>query len=120
MTIRIKVEEFIRNGRHMYRVMNVRGVLKKDKLDPQYVACAPSFWLTDTGKTIKLYDGTTLSVNGEYRKPVFARILRSISAAGDRLHAMNQAKYREKLESQKARKTIRSLDVPVRDRTFKI
>jgi hypothetical protein len=119
MTIRIRTQEFVRNGRHLYRVTNVKGVLPKGKLDPQYVASMPSFWLTETGKTIKLYDGTTLSINGVYRKSVFARILRMISKAGDRLHAMNLAKHRENANRQLQAQATAN-DVVVNEKTFKI
>lgn len=118
-TIRIKAQEFTRNGARMYRVLNIRGVLTKDRLDPQYVGSMPSFWLTNSHKTLKLFDGTTLSVNGEYHASVFCKILNEIEKAGNRLHTLNQAKYREKRKRQ-TQKEARTYDVPVGEKVFKI
>lgn len=124
MTVRIQTQEFIRNGRYMYRVTGIKGVMKRERLDPEYISAMPSFWLTQSGRTIKLYDGTTLSINGEYRKPVFARILKEINRGGDRLHEINREKYIAKIASNvqkivKARENKRD-DTTVRSRTFKV
>ena len=123
MTVRIRTQEFERNGVPMYRVVGIHGVLTKDKLDAEYTSKMPSFWLTDTRKTLKLCDGTTLSVNGVYRKPVFMRILRQITQAGDRLHAMNHEKYVEKIRTQ-VQHIVQQREVPVDviicSKTFKV
>ena len=107
----------------MYRVVGIKGVLPKERLDEDYASKMPSFWLTRSGRTIKLFDGTTLSVNGEYRKPVFTRILRDISKAGDRLHAINREKYVDKINDrvQKIVGNREKQNTPVvRTRVFKV
>jgi hypothetical protein len=123
MTVRVRTEEFERNGIPMYRVVGIHGVLQKDKLDEEYTAKMPSFWLTSTRKTLKLCDGTTLSVNGVYRKPVFMRILKQITQGGDRLHAMNREKYIAKIAKQVqhiVQKREAPVDVIIGNKTFKI
>ena len=92
VTVRIRTQEFLRSGVRMYRVQSIRGVLTKDKLDPIYVGTAPSFWITQTRKTIKMHDGATISVNGEYKSAVLLKLLREIALAGDRLHKINNLK----------------------------
>jgi hypothetical protein len=123
MTIRIRTHEFVRNGIPMYRVVGIKGVLPKERIDTDYASKMPSFWLTRSGRTIKLFDGTTLSVNGEYRKPVFTRILREISKAGDRLHTINREKYVEKI-NERVKEIVgakeRQNTPVVRTRTFKV
>jgi len=127
MTVRIQVLEFERNGRRLYRVTGIKGVLTKERLDSEYVSESPSFWLTQSRRTIKLFDGTTLSVNGEYKKSVFARILREISKAGDRLHEMNREKYLTKIHTNvqrivSAREGAQphTQEARIRSKTFKI
>jgi hypothetical protein len=134
MTVRIKTQEFLRNGVRMYRVLSIRGVLTKDKMNPQYVESNPSFWLTDSHKTIRLFDGTTLCVNGEYKSAVIFKIMNTIKIAGNRLHRINQEAYRAKqveeagkrLKSQvadtlrKRREDATSHDTPVKNVIFKI
>jgi hypothetical protein len=130
MTVRVRTEEFLRNGVRMYRVLNIRGVLTKDRLDSQYVRTSPSFWLTDSHKTIRMFDGTTLSINGEYRAAVFRKILRMIDAAGNRLHKINQEKYRVKKLREAAqanrdaardyRESAKAKDTPVGFKVFRI
>jgi hypothetical protein len=114
MTIRIRTHEFVRNGKLMYRVVGIKGVLPKERLDSDYTSEMPSFWLTKSRRTLKLCDGTTLSVNGEYKKSVFTRILREINKAGDRLHAMNREKHITAI------KPAENITPVVKSRTFKI
>jgi hypothetical protein len=104
----------------MFRVLNIRGVLPKEKLDENYVDSAPSFWLTRSGKTIKLFDGTTLSVNGEYRNGVFKRILGEIEKAGNRLHEMNQKKHEAVVAKIKAMRKDAKPFIAIGEKTFKI
>jgi hypothetical protein len=121
----------------MYRVLSIRGVLTKDKLDPIYVGNAPSVWLTSSHKTIKMFDGETLSVNGEYRASVLVRLLNKIALAGDRLHKINQVKrlaseaQRQASENRinatialakrrQVRAAVAEKDVPVGEKLFRI
>jgi hypothetical protein len=123
MTVRIRTEEFLRNGIRMYRVLNIRGALTKDRLDPQYVGSSPSFWLTDSHKTIRMFDGTTISINGEYRNSVFRKMLRAIETAGNRLHKINQEKYRAKKVRealQTKRESAKANDVKISITVFRI
>lgn len=131
MTVRIKTLEFTRTPKPgkisvlMYRVLSIRGVLTKDKLDPEYVASSPSFWLTASHRTIKLFDGTTLCVNGEYRMGVMRKILKAIDCAGDRLHKMNEEKSLAKTEtggegySERKRQDVIRNDVPIKTKLFR-
>lgn len=90
MSIRIKVRAFVDdNGVPKYEVLNIRGVLSYERLPLGYVSSAPSFWLTKSRRTIKLYDGRTLGIKGVFRKPVFERFITDIARAGDRLHEIN-------------------------------
>lgn len=89
MSIRIRVRAFVDRGVRKYEVLNIRGILPRERLPKSYVEKSPSFWLTKTGRTIKLYDGRTMSIGGIYRKPVFESFIRDIEIAGDRLHALN-------------------------------
>ena len=84
------MQAFVERGVLKYRVLGIKGVLPRDKLPKRYVESAPSFWLTKTGKTLKLFDGRTLSVNGIYRKSTFEKFMMDIDVAGDRLHFLNQ------------------------------
>lgn len=107
----------------MYRVVNIRGVLTKDRLDQQYVGTSPSFWLTDSHKTIRMFDGTTLSINGEYKASVFGKFLKMIEAAGNRLHKINQERYRAKKTREAAqakRDSVKANDVPIGVAVFRI
>ena len=123
MTVRIKTQEFTRAGVRMYRVLSIRGVLTKDKLDPIYVGQEPSFWLTPSHKTIKMFSGATISVNGEYKASVFGKLLRGIAVAGDRLHKLNQLKRqaseararleKNAAEARRTRAAAVAEDVPV-------
>jgi hypothetical protein len=105
--------------------MGIKGVLPKERLDPEYISEMPSFWITNSRRTIKLADGTTLSVGGEYKKSVFNRILREISRAGDRLHKMNREKHVQTIKKQtehlvESLQSMRQVETPLRERTFKI
>jgi hypothetical protein len=123
MTVRIRTEEFVRTGVRMYRVLSIRGVLTKDKLDPQYVGTAPSFWLTTSHKTIKMFDGATISVNGVYKSSVFCKLLNKIEVAGNRLHKLNQERYRAKKAKEAAvekREVAKANDIPVGIKVFRI
>lgn len=124
MTVRIKTTEFIRSGVRMYRVLSIRGVLTKEKLDPIYVGQEPSFWLTASHKTIKMFNGATISVNGEYKASVFGRLLKGIALAGDRLHKINNVKrLAHELRGTIARNTraeATAKDVPVCVKLFRI
>jgi hypothetical protein len=130
VTVRIKTQEFTRAGVRMYRVLSIRGVLTKEKLDPIYVGNDPSFWLTPSHKSIKLFNGTTISVNGEYKASVFGKLLKQIANAGDRLHKINQLKraaheYDEtsrRVDAERAsrRADATAKDVPVREKLFRI
>lgn len=123
MTVRIRTEQFLRNGVPMYRVVNIRGVLTKDRLDKQYVGTMPSFWLTDTHKTIRMFDGTTVSINGEYKATVFAKFLNAIEAAGNRLHKINRERYQAKkarASAQAKRESAKANDVKVQTVVFRI
>lgn len=119
-TIRIKALEFTRNGARMFRVLNIRGVLPKEKLNEDYTDDMPSFWLTRSGKTIKLHDGTTLCVNGEYHMGVFIRILTEIERAGNRLHEMNKEKHDERVAKMRAARNDKKPFVPVGEVNIKI
>jgi hypothetical protein len=88
--VRIKVHAFVERGVLKYKVLGIKGVLPRDKLPKRYVESSPSFWLTKTGKTLKLFDGRTLSVGGIYRKSTFEKFMMDIDIAGDRLHLLNQ------------------------------
>ena len=89
MSIRIRARAFVDRGVRKYEVLNIRGIMPREKLPKRYVESAPSFWLTKTGKTIKLHDGRTMSIGGIYRKVVFDRFIKDINIAGDRLHVLN-------------------------------
>ena len=80
---------FVDRGVPKYQVLGIKGVLPREKLPKSYAESAPSFRLTKSHKTAKLFDGRTLSVGGIYRKPVFDSFVRDIEIAGDRLHALN-------------------------------
>ena len=113
--------KFKRSGVTMFRVLNIRGALTKDKLDPAYVSSAPSFWLTESRRTIKMSDGTTISVNGVYKASVFLKLLKMIAVAGDRLHKINKAKHAAiGVATLLARKSAEANDVPVGVKVFKI
>jgi hypothetical protein len=88
-SIKIKIRAFVDRGVKKYVVLGIKGVLPRDKLPKSYVEHFPSFWLTKTRKTLKLYDGRTLSIGGIYRKATFDGFIRDIEIAGDRLHALN-------------------------------
>lgn len=88
-SIKIKVRAFVDRGVRKYVVLGIKGVLPRERLPKSYVERFPSFWLTKTRKTVKLFDGRTLSIGGIYRKPVFDGFIRDIEIAGDRLHALN-------------------------------
>ena len=126
MTVRIRTQEFARNGARMYRVLSIRGVLTRDKLDPQYVESEPSFWLTASHRTIKMFDGATISVNGEYKASVLVKLLNKIEVAGNRLHKLNQERYKAK-QMQEAlarvktvRENMKANDVNVGVKVFRI
>jgi hypothetical protein len=88
--VRIKVRAFVERGVLKYQVLGIKGVLPREKLPKRYVESAPSFWLTKTHKTLKLFDGRTLSIGGIYRKSTFEKFVADIDLAGDRLHLINQ------------------------------
>jgi len=89
-SIRIRVRAFVDNNIvPKYEVLGIRGVLPYERLPLGYVSSAPSFWLTKSRRTIKLFDGRTLGIGGIYRKPVFERFITDIARAGDRLHEIN-------------------------------
>jgi len=73
-----------------YEILNIKGVLTKDKLPKRYVESDPSFWLTESRKTLKMFGGKTMSIGGIFRKATFERFMQEIDIAGDRLHLMNQ------------------------------
>ena len=89
MSVRIKVRAFVDKGVRKYTILSIKGVLLRERLPKSYGGSAPSFWLTKTRKTRKLYDGRTMSIGGIYRKPVFDRFVQDICIAGDRLHLLN-------------------------------
>ena len=89
MSIRIRVRGFIDRGVKKFEVTGIRGVLPRERLPKRYVESFPSFWLTKSRKTLKLFDGRTLSIGGIYRKKVFEDFVRDIEIAGNRLHALN-------------------------------
>jgi len=88
-SIKIKVRAFVDRGIRKYVVLGIKGVLPRERLPKSYVERFPSFWLTKTRKTVKLFDGRTLSIGGIYRKAVFDGFIRDIEIAGDRLHLLN-------------------------------
>lgn len=102
MTVRIKTQQFSRNGVCMYRVLAIRGALPKNKLDAEYTSSAPSFWLTPSQNSIKLFEGETLSVNGEYKTSVLIKILNRIEDAGNRLHQINKKKHEAAVAAMEA------------------
>jgi hypothetical protein len=89
MSIRIRVRAFVDRGIKKFEILQIKGVLPREKLPKKYVEQFPSFWLTKSRKTLKLYDGRTLSIGGIYRKATFDGFIRDIELAGDRLHLLN-------------------------------
>lgn len=89
-SVRIKVRAFVERGIMKYEILNIKGVLTKDKLPKRYVESDPSFWLTESRKTLKMFGGKTMSIGGIFRKATFERFMQEIDIAGDRLHLMNQ------------------------------
>jgi hypothetical protein len=61
-----------------------------------------------------MFDGTTVSINGEYKNSVFRKMLRSIETAGNRLHKINQEKYRAK-KMREAAQAMRNAVNAVKD-----
>ena len=100
MTMKIKIQAFVDRGVPKYKVLKIKGVLKKERLPHGYTDSAPSIFLTRGGTTIKLFDGRTLCVGGVYRASTFTKFMEDIEEAGNRLHKMNAQikEYSEQFE----------------------
>jgi hypothetical protein len=101
MSVRIKTRAFVERGVLKYVILSIKGVMPRKELPYQYLDAAPSFWMVDTGKSIKMFSGETISVGGIYRKATFERFMAMIEEAGDRLRMINQEINAAKTEVEK-------------------
>lgn len=105
MTIEIKLNKEVQDGKPVYRLLSMSGMLEKESLPSEYTNSEPCVWfnvpnkvIVMSPKSIYINHQKSIYINHQYPEQIIHEMIDHVKKAGLRLHDINQKIAKLKVE----------------------